>query len=155
MLLLADAAFDGNEFLHAVHQSGARFLVRSGARRVPTSAEHLGDGSSIARIGYGVLRVLLPVRVIEATLTVTLVDGTVRTERWRLITNLLDPVKYPATELVDLYHRRWQAETAYLSNRPRCSTAVSCAPAASTALTRGSTPCSPPTRPWSAPATTP
>ncbi len=35
MLLLADAAFDGNEFLHAVHQSGARFLVRSGARRVP------------------------------------------------------------------------------------------------------------------------
>lgn len=115
MLLLADAAFDGNEFLHAVHQSGARFLVRSGARRVPTSAEHLGDGSYIARIGYGVLRVLLPVRVIEATLTVTLADGTVRTEQWRLVTNLLDPVKYPATELVDLYHRRWQAETAYFS----------------------------------------
>lgn len=115
MLLLADAAFDGNEFLHAVHQSGARFLVRSGARRVPTSAEHLGDGSYIARIGYGVLRVLLPVRVIEATLTVTLADGTVRTEQWRLITNLLDPVKYPATERVDLYHRRWQAETAYFS----------------------------------------
>ncbi|MGW6484863.1 IS4 family transposase [Streptomyces sp. NPDC055059] len=115
MLLLADAAFDGNEFLHAVHQSGARFLVRSGARRVPTSAERLGDGSYIARIGYGVLRVLLPVRVIEATRTVTLADGTVRTEQWRLITNLLDPVKYPATELVDLYHRRWQAETAYFS----------------------------------------
>ena len=115
MLLLADAAFDGNEFLDAVHQSGARFLVRSGARRVPTPAEHLGDGSYIARIGYGVLRVLLPVRVIEATLTVTLADGTVRTEQWRLITNLLDPVRFPAAELVDLYHRRWQAETAYFS----------------------------------------
>ncbi|WP_258044635.1 transposase [Streptomyces sp. SM11] len=115
MLLLADAAFDGNEFLDAVHQSGARFLVRSGARRVPTPAEHLDDGSYIARIGYGVLRVLLPVRVIEATLTVTLADGTVRTEQWRLITNLLDPVRYPAAELVDLYHRRWQAETTYFS----------------------------------------
>ncbi|WP_331719102.1 IS4 family transposase (plasmid) [Streptomyces sp. NBC_00289] len=115
MLLLADAAFDGNEFLDAVHQSGARFLVRSGARRVPTPAEHLGDGSYISRIGYGVLRVLLPVRVIEATLAVTLADGTVRTEQWRLITNLLDPVRFPAAELVELYHRRWQAETTYFS----------------------------------------
>ncbi|MFF4762921.1 transposase [Streptomyces sp. NPDC001292] len=115
MLLLADAAFDGNEFLDAVHQSGARFLVRSGARRVPTPAEHLGDGSYIARIGYGVLRILLPVCVIEATLTLTMADGTVRTEQWRLITNLLDPVRFPAAELVDLYHRRWQAETTYFS----------------------------------------
>lgn len=54
-------------------------------------------------------------RVIEATLTVTLADGTVRTEQWRLITNLLDPVRYPAAELVDPYHRRWQAETTYSS----------------------------------------
>lgn len=115
MLLLADAAFDGNEFLDAVHHSGAHFLVRSGARRVPTPAEHLGDGSYLARIGYGVLRILLPVRVIEATLTVTLADGTVRTEQWRLITNLLDPARYPAAELVELYHRRWQAETTYFS----------------------------------------
>ncbi|MFD4760979.1 transposase [Streptomyces sp. NPDC058439] len=115
MLLLADAAFDGNEFLDAAHRSGARFLVRSGARRVPTPAEHLGDGSYLARIGYRVLRGLLPVRVIEAALTVTLADGTVRTEQWRLITNLMDPVRYPAAELVDLYHRRWQAETTYFS----------------------------------------
>ncbi|MEU3282931.1 transposase, partial [Streptomyces antibioticus] len=64
---------------------------------------------------YGVLRALLPVRVVEATLTVTLADGAVRTEQWRLITNLLDPVRYPAAELVELYHRRWQAETAYFS----------------------------------------
>jgi hypothetical protein len=115
MLLLADAAFDGNEYLDAVHKSGARFLVRSGARRVPTPAGHLGDGSYLARIGYGVLPKLLPVRVIEGALTVTLADGTVRIEQWRLITNLLDPVRYPAAELIDLYHRRWEAETAYFS----------------------------------------
>ncbi|MFB6783539.1 transposase [Streptomyces sp. NPDC056352] len=27
----------------------------------------------------------------------------------------MDPVRYPAAELVDLYHRRWQAETTYFS----------------------------------------
>ncbi len=123
-------AFDGNEFLHAVHQSGARFLVRSGARRVPTSAEHLGDGSYIARIGYGVLRVLLPVRVIKATLTVTLADGTVRTEQWRLITNLLylNPWSLrPPSSLISITAGGRQKLHIFRS-RPRCSTAVSCAP---------------------------
>jgi hypothetical protein len=32
-----------------------------------------------------------------------------------LLTNLLDAARYPAAELVDLYHERWQAETAYFS----------------------------------------
>ncbi|MDW6057270.1 hypothetical protein SAZ11_03210 [Streptomyces sp. FXJ1.4098] len=54
------------------------------------------DGSYTARMGYGVLRVTLPKRVIEATRTVTLADSTVRTEQWRLITNLLGPVRFPA-----------------------------------------------------------
>ncbi|MDI1466444.1 transposase, partial [Catellatospora sp. KI3] len=42
-------------------------------------------------------------------------DGTTRTEPWRLITSLLDHTRYPATELVDLYHQRWQIETTFLS----------------------------------------
>ncbi|MER5550021.1 IS4 family transposase [Streptomyces sp. NPDC002589] len=115
MLLLADTGFDGNDFLNAVHHSGARFLVRSGTRRNPTAIEHMPDGSYLTRIGYGVMRPLLPVRVIEAAVTVTLTDGTVRREQWRLLTNLLDPTRYPAGDLIALYHRRWQAETAYFS----------------------------------------
>jgi hypothetical protein len=31
-------------------------------------------------------------------------------ERHRQITNLMDPVKYPATELIMLYHQRWEIE---------------------------------------------
>lgn len=31
----------------------------------------------------------------------------------RLITTLLDPVRYPAAELAELYHQRWEIETAY------------------------------------------
>lgn len=104
MLLLADAAFDANELLHEVKAGGAQFLVRSSARRVPTPARHLRDCSYLARVGYGVLPTLIEVRVIEAQVTITLADGTVRTEQWRLLTSLLDPDRYP-----------WQAETTYSS----------------------------------------
>lgn len=58
---------------------------------------------------------LLEVRVIEAQVTVRLADGTVRHEQWRLLTSLLDPIRYPADQLVRLYHDRWQAETTYFS----------------------------------------
>jgi hypothetical protein len=47
--------------------------------------------------------------------TVTLADGTRRTEPWRLMTSLLDAERYPAEELIALYHRRWQVETWYFS----------------------------------------
>ncbi|MEU6325638.1 IS4 family transposase [Streptomyces sp. NPDC047009] len=115
MLLLADAGFDANEFARDVHATGAQFLVRSSARRIPTPARHLADGSYLARIGYGVLPTLLTVRVIEAGVTLTLADGTVRHEQWRLLTSLMDATRYPATELIALYHERWQAETTYFS----------------------------------------
>ncbi|MFJ2577121.1 IS4 family transposase [Kitasatospora aureofaciens] len=115
MLLLADAAFDAAEFLRDIRAGGAQFLVRSSARRVPTPAGHLSDGSYLARIGYGVLPVLIEVRVIEARITVTLADGTIHREQWRLLTSLLDPARHPADELVRLHHERWQAETTYFS----------------------------------------
>jgi hypothetical protein len=115
MLLLADAYFDTAEFLRDVTGTGAQFLVRSAARRCPTPLTRLPDGSYLARIGYGALPALLPVRVIDAAITITLADGTTRTEQWRLLTSLTDPARYPASELVTLYHERWQAETAYYS----------------------------------------
>jgi hypothetical protein len=115
MLLLADAGFDAATFLDQVTTTGARFLVRGDANRRPTITRRLPDGSYLARIGYRTLPTLLPVRIIEATVTITLADGTVRTEPWRLITNLLDHSRHPARDLVHLYHERWQAETTYAS----------------------------------------
>lgn len=50
------------------------------------------------------------VRVIEALITVT-IDGQTRTERYLLVTSLLDPHTAPADQLVALYARRWVAET--------------------------------------------
>lgn len=120
MLLLADANFDAIDFLHDITGTGAQFLVRSSARRNPIIQQRLGDGSYLATLNTAVYRAgvgyrLLPVRVVEAWITVTLADGTTRREPWRLVTSLLDAERYPARELVDLYHRRWQAETSYFS----------------------------------------
>jgi len=119
MLLLADAAFDSRDLLEQALATGAQFLVRSGARRCPAIVRRLPDGSYLSylpgpyRPGHGYPS--LPVRVVEAWITITLEDGTVRREQWRLITSLLDHERYPAAELVDLYHERWQVETAYFS----------------------------------------
>jgi Insertion element 4 transposase N-terminal/Transposase DDE domain len=111
MLLLADAYYDSWKLLADITATSAQYLCRSGARRVPLILTHLPDGSYLSVLGYGRLRV----RVIEAQVEVSYADGTVRTEQWRLITSLLDHSRYPAAELVDLYHRRWQVETTYLS----------------------------------------
>ena len=94
-VLLADAGFDAAEFLRDITGTGARFLIRSAACRCPTALRHLPDGSCLARIGYGVLPALLAVRVIEAAVTITLADGTTRTEQWRLLTSLRTPPAAP------------------------------------------------------------
>jgi hypothetical protein len=52
----------------------------------------------------------ITVRVVEALITVT-VNGQTRTEKYRLVTSLLDPTTAPADQLIALYARRWVAET--------------------------------------------
>jgi len=111
MLVLADAGYDSWELLRDIAATQAHYLCRSGARRTPLILRELSDGSYLSVLGYGKLKV----RIIEAWVTITWADGTVTREQWRLVTSLLDHRRYPASELVSLYHRRWQAETTYLS----------------------------------------
>ncbi|MFB6534626.1 transposase [Streptomyces noursei] len=91
----------------------------SAARRRPTIQRRLSDGSHLARpaVPYraGHRYSTLPVRVIEARITVTLADAATRREPWRLVTSLLDHERHSAGELVELYHPRWQVETTYFS----------------------------------------
>lgn len=111
MLVLADAGYDSWELFRDIAATGAAYLCRSGARRSPLILTVLSDGSYLSVFGYGRLKV----RIIEAWVSVTWADGTTTSEQWRLVTNLLDHRRYPAGDLVTLYHRRWQAETTYLS----------------------------------------
>lgn len=109
MLVLLDAGYDSRPLLAQIDARRGWYLCRSGARRTPLVLRELGDGSYLSVFGNSRDRV----RVIEALVTVTCADGVVRAQAWRLITNLLDERRYPAGELVALYHRRWQVETGY------------------------------------------
>jgi Insertion element 4 transposase N-terminal/Transposase DDE domain len=111
MLLLADRAFDCATFLAEVDRTGAKLLVRAGCSRKPPVVRHLPEGSYLSQLGG------LPVRIIEATLTVRGADATAVGDHYRLITTLLDDRRFPAARLIRLYHERWEIETAYLALR--------------------------------------
>jgi hypothetical protein len=110
MILLADRNFAAGGLLARAAQAKAHMLVRAktgrGAPKLPILARHR-DGSYRSRFGG------VPVRVVEAEITVATPTGRV-TGVYRLITTLLDPHRYPALEIVKLYHTRWEIETAYL-----------------------------------------
>jgi hypothetical protein len=111
MLVLADRAFDANAFLREIAATGAMLLVRSKSTRRPPVLAHLPDGSYLSRLDG------LKVRIIEAELTVTGADGSLVQDSYRLITTLADHRRYPAGQVVQLYHERWEIESAYLALR--------------------------------------
>jgi hypothetical protein len=108
MLLLADRNFAAADLIGQVAATGADLLFRGKISRKLPVIEHCGDGSWLSRIGT------TTVRVIDAQIAVRLAGGPRRTERYLLLTTLTDHRRYPATELVTLYHQRWEIETSYL-----------------------------------------
>jgi hypothetical protein len=111
MLVLWDRGFDGNDFLAAVHATGARVLGRISQRRRPPVLRKLADSSYLSTIGG------VPVRIIEARVNVTCTNGSAFEGSYRLATTLLDARRYPADTLVHLYHERWEHESAYYALR--------------------------------------
>jgi hypothetical protein len=111
MLVLADRAYDSGGLLSAIAATGAMFLIRGTGTRKPPVLRLLGDGSYLSDLDG------LQVRIIEADLAVTGTDGSRIGDRYRLITTLTDHRRYPAAELIQLYHERWEIEVAYLALR--------------------------------------
>jgi hypothetical protein len=111
MLMLMDRAYDSGAFLAEVAATGAHFLVRGKACRRPDILHVLPDGSALTRIGG------LDVRIIDADITVTGAGGSHCSDRYQLITTLLDHRRFPAAALVRLYHERWEIESAYYALR--------------------------------------
>ena len=107
MIMLGDRNFAAQDLLADIAGTGAEFLVRCKSnRKMPVLARYR-DGSYLSILGG------LPVRVAEAEITIATSAGH-HTGTYRLATTLLDPDKYPAGELVRLYHERWEIETTYL-----------------------------------------
>jgi hypothetical protein len=107
MLLLADRNFAVAALVTQIAGDHADLLIRvKGGRNLPRTAG-LTDGSWLSVCGS------VPIRVIDAEITVSTAGGT-RTGRYRLVTTLTDHHAFPAFDLVELYHRRWDIETSYL-----------------------------------------
>ena len=112
MLILLDRAFDAAAFLAEINATGAMLLARAKSTRKPLVLACLPDGSYLSRLDSG-----LAVRIIEAGVVMTGADGTRIADSYRLITTLTDYRRYPANALVQLYHERWEIESAYFALR--------------------------------------
>ncbi|MER8004025.1 transposase [Streptomyces sp. NPDC095613] len=106
MIVLLDRGFATNTFLAAVAGTDAAFVARLSAIRKPPVLARYDDGSFLSRFGA------VEVRIIECEITITTTAGR-HTGLYRLATNLLDARRYPASDLVRLYHERWEVESAY------------------------------------------
>ncbi|PXX51873.1 IS4 family transposase [Nocardia tenerifensis] len=107
MLLLADRNFAVAALIEKISGTRAELLIRCKDNRTLPPIKQLPDRSWLARVGTVV------VRVVDAEITVRCQDGPRRAGRYRLITTLTDDRRYPAAELVRLYHQRWEIETSY------------------------------------------
>src|SRR5260370_19220492 len=107
MIVLLDRGFDGNDLIAQLAGSSGQVLVRLCAGRRPKALERYRDGSYLALLGT------TRMRIIEREITIATAAGR-RTGVYRVATTLLDLDRYPAFELVRLYHERWEIESAYL-----------------------------------------
>jgi hypothetical protein len=114
MLCLADSNFACYELWRDAAATGADLLWRAGASLGLPVLEVLPDGTYLSR--------LRPPRKLRksgaADITVRVVEYRLEdasgqvTETFTLITTLTGPGAAPARELAELYHARWQSETA-------------------------------------------
>jgi Transposase DDE domain/Insertion element 4 transposase N-terminal len=113
MLLLWDRNFLSYRHVAQVLGRQAHLLGRIKSGQVVEAIEELADGSYLAKMYANHHdrkkdRNGLVVRVIEYTLKdETRCD---KEQIHRLLTTLLDAAAYPAVELVELYHQRWEEE---------------------------------------------
>jgi len=113
MLVLADRNFYGFKLWNLAQCHGTRLLWRVRSSLKLPVQQRLDDGSYLSCLYDSADRQRRNgqvVRVIEYTLTGA--AGAVQ-ERYRLITNLLQPEQAPAQELAALYHERWEVEGVF------------------------------------------
>ncbi len=114
MLVMWDRGLHSYAMLRAARDREAEGLGRVGKAIVLAPEELLHDGSFLAHVypspehrrrrEAGLL-----VRVVEYAIDDPARPG--RGERYRLLTSLLDPRRYPAATLAAEYHQRWEVES--------------------------------------------
>jgi hypothetical protein len=109
MLVIMDRGFPGVALWKAYTQARAHLLIRARSSVARRPVQVLDDGTYLARMNLAGQKGAHPggvlVRVIEYR-----VDGG---EVIKLLTDLTDPVAFPAGELAALYHQRWESEGSF------------------------------------------
>ena len=113
MLVLWDMGLHSFDLIQAVCARGAQVLGRLPAHARPLRSETLADGSYLTELypsAYPRRKAgeQLRLRIIEYRFTDPALPG--HHARHRLVTSLLDAERYPALDLVCLYHERWEIE---------------------------------------------
>lgn len=112
-LLMWDAGFYSPANLKLVLRQEAHLLGRLAWSHKPMKTRALSDGSYLAELPIGrrghTRLYGLAVRIIEYKLRGV---RSTRHKKHRLVTTLTDERRYPAVELAELYHRRWELEVA-------------------------------------------
>jgi hypothetical protein len=132
MIILADRQFGGGGYPLASQffRAGADLIWRVRADRVLPRLAEFADGSYLSvipeprdgrrranarhrgrpldTVPHGI-----PVRVIEADITITPAAGPPRTEFYRLVATLHNTRQAPALQIARTYARRWDIETGY------------------------------------------
>jgi|WetSurSiteA1Bulk_404760.scaffolds.fasta_scaffold35274_1 hypothetical protein len=114
-LLLADRLYGCPAFIKQLrYRARCKFLIRIRKNALTQRLQRLTDGSSLVEIRIRTSRrhkVRWKTEVREITASVGRRGH--RAQRIRLWTNLLDEKRYPASELIELYSKRWQHELYY------------------------------------------
>lgn len=116
MLLLLDRNFFSYKLWKTLNSREIKVLARVKCQLILKPIEVLSDGSYLAKIYPSPAdrakdRNGIVVRVIEYKLDDPQRVG--HEEKHVLLTNLLDEKTYPASELIPLYHERWEHESVY------------------------------------------
>lgn len=114
MLCLADRGFLGFDLFQQASATGAALVWRAKVSQGLPVLGQYDDGSYRSELRWNshcqsADRTPIPVRVVVYTLR----GSTDATVVYRLVTNILDPARAPAAELAQLYHERWEIETAF------------------------------------------
>lgn len=116
VVLMADRGFYGFGYWQRAAATGADLLWRVKKHIKPTLVETLEDGTWIGEIrqsrGTG-WRQSTPmrVRVIDYEVSAEGMEG--KSEKYRLLTTLVDPKQAPAVELMAAYRNRWEIESVF------------------------------------------
>ena len=107
---LMDRGFPSVWLVYAALQKGTHLVVRLPKTWKPILLKENGPGDSL-------VGVVGPMNTVkggpEVCLKLRLIQYQVNGSRLSLLTTLLDPQTYPASELAQLYHVRWECELCY------------------------------------------